>query len=102
MQRAQYLIQTYLPEVSLPAEIRWVTNQRTRWGGAATPATSRLRLSHLLQGAPEYVIDYVVHHELCHFVHLKHNADFKKLEDRYPRKAEAQAFLEGLSFAQRQ
>ncbi|WP_240334011.1 M48 family metallopeptidase [Rothia sp. ZJ932] len=99
VQRAQNLIAQYLPEVELPQEIRWVTNQSTRWG-SATPATSRIRLSHLLQGAPEYVIDYVLHHELCHFVYLNHSAAFRGLEARYPRTAEARAFLEGLSFGQ--
>ncbi|MDT0189153.1 YgjP-like metallopeptidase domain-containing protein [Rothia terrae] len=101
VERAQYLIDTYLPEVSLPDEIRWVTNQKTRWG-SATPATSRIRISHMIQGAPEYVVDYVLHHELCHFMHLDHGPQFKALEKRYPHLEKAQGFLDGVSFQHRQ
>ncbi len=100
IERAQYLIDTYLPEVTMPHEIRWVTNQSTRWG-SATPATSRIRISHMIQGAPEYVVDYVLHHELCHFVFLDHGAGFKALEQRYPHLAKAQGFLDGVSFQHR-
>ena len=42
-----------------PASVRWVTNQNTRWG-SCTPAEGSIRLSHRLQGMPEYVVDYVL------------------------------------------
>ena len=42
-----------------PTSVRWVTNQNTRWG-SCTPAEGSIRLSHRLQGMPEYVVDYVL------------------------------------------
>ncbi|MDO4917616.1 MAG: M48 family metallopeptidase [Rothia sp. (in: high G+C Gram-positive bacteria)] len=99
-ERARVLIKAYLPELEMPASIRWVTNQNTRWG-SATPSQGRIRLSHVLQQAPEYVKDFVLFHELCHFVELNHSARFRALESLYPRKAEAEAFLEGLTLGQK-
>ena len=42
-----------------PNSVRWVTNQNTRWG-SCTPSEGSIRLSHRLQGMPEYVVDYVL------------------------------------------
>lgn len=103
LSRAQYLVEQYLPELSgkVPESIRWVSNQRTRWG-SATPGAGRIRISDALTGAPEYVVDAVLYHELCHFVVLHHNAQFHRLQDRLPRLAQAQAFLAGIEFARTQ
>ncbi len=99
--RARDVQKNFLPELArLPDSIRWVTNQKSRWG-SATPSQGRVRISHVLQGVPDYVLDFVLHHELCHFLEANHNRRFKALESRYPRKAEAEAFLAGITFAHR-
>ncbi|MDO5751074.1 MAG: DUF45 domain-containing protein [Rothia sp. (in: high G+C Gram-positive bacteria)] len=104
VQRAEFLMNTYLPELlelseeERPVSIRWVSNQRTRWG-SATPAVGRIRISDQLQGAPEYVVDSVLHHELCHFIEMNHNQRFRALEKRFPEYDKAQAFLGGMTFA---
>ncbi|WP_421082792.1 M48 family metallopeptidase [Rothia nasimurium] len=100
-QRASALVDQYLPEGHEPDSIRWVSNQQRRWG-SATPGRSSIRISNVLQGAPEYVVDYVIFHELCHFVHPNHSAAFRALESRYPQGEVARAFLKGLEFAERQ
>ena len=103
-QRAEILMRSYLPELlelseeQRPASIRWVSNQRSRWG-SATPAVGRIRINDQLQGAPEYVVDSVLHHELCHFLEINHNQRFRELEKRFPEYDKAQAFLAGITFA---
>jgi predicted metal-dependent hydrolase len=93
--RARAVAQAHLgPEVS-PRSIRWVTNQNTRWG-STTPARGSIRISHRLRGVPGYVLDYVIHHELCHLLEASHNARFRRLEARYPQMERARAFLEGM------
>lgn len=44
---------------------------------------------------PEYVLDYVLVHELAHLIEVGHNAKFYELENRYPERLRAEAYLEG-------
>jgi hypothetical protein len=48
---------------------------------------------------PQWVIDYVLLHELAHLLVAGHNAAFWKLLEAYPETQRAKAFLEGVSFA---
>lgn len=99
-ERARYLRETYLPEAPAPASVRWVTNQKHRWA-SATPSERTIRISHVLQGAPDYALDSVIFHELCHLVEPNHSAAFRVLEARYPHLEKARGFLEGVTFGQR-
>jgi predicted metal-dependent hydrolase len=94
--RAARLAHQYTGGVQ-PSSIRWVTNQRSRWG-SCTAATGEIRLSHRLQGVPSWVLDGVIVHELAHLVHPDHSAAFHQLCDAYPRQQEATAYLQGLAF----
>lgn len=96
-ERAAHVARSYLDDRVKPVSIGWVTNQNTRWG-STTPATGKVRISHHLWSAPEYVVDYVIHHELCHLVEASHNARFRKLEALFPHAGQAKAFLEGMVF----
>ena len=70
----------------VPASVRWVTNQGSRWG-SCTPADRTIRLSTRLQGMPSWVVDYVLVHELAHLLEAGHGPAFWELVDRYPRRA---------------
>ncbi|MGW2045473.1 M48 metallopeptidase family protein [Streptomyces sp. NPDC001858] len=83
-----------------PSSVRWVTNQNTRWG-SCTPAEGSIRLSHRLKGMPEYVIDYVLAHELAHLLVPGHGPDFWRLLESYPRTERARGYLEGVVAAER-
>lgn len=98
--RAERLSEQYLPGRAVPDTVRWVTNQNSRWG-SCTPAEGSIRLSHRLQGMPEYVIDYVLLHELAHLLVPGHGPQFWKLLDGYPRTERARGFLEGVVAAER-
>lgn len=98
--RAAELSERYLSGRTRPTSVRWVTNQNTRWG-SCTPAEGSIRLSHRLQGMPDYVIDYVLLHELAHLLVPGHGADFWRLLREYPRTERARGFLEGVVAADR-
>ncbi|MFQ4147109.1 M48 family metallopeptidase [Arthrobacter sp. LAPM80] len=98
MQRALLLSRQYLGTPVIPESVRWVTNQNSRWG-SATPARKSIRISHHVQGMPEWVLDYVLLHELAHLIHADHSARFWAELAGYPRLEAAKAFLEGASFA---
>lgn len=88
----------YLGGRARPTSVRWVGNQRSRWG-SATPADGTIRLSDKLQAMPQWVIDYVLLHELAHLLVAGHNAAFWRLLEAYPETQRAKAFLEGVAFA---
>jgi hypothetical protein len=98
--RAGHLSEQYLHARAVPDTVRWVTNQNSRWG-SCTPAEGSIRLSHRLQGMPEYVIDYVLLHELAHLLVPGHGPQFWKLLEGYPRTERARGFLEGVVAADR-
>lgn len=99
-ERAERLSAQFLGGRARPASVRWVTNQNTRWG-SCTPAEGSIRLSHRLQGMPEYVVDYVLLHELAHLLVPGHGPDFWRLLEAYPRTERARGYLEGVAAAGR-
>jgi predicted metal-dependent hydrolase len=94
--RAQVLSDAHLDGLARPRTVRWVTNQHSRWG-SCTPADGSIRLSTRLQGMPEWVVDYVLVHELAHLLEPGHDAAFWAWVDRYPRAERAKGYLEGVS-----
>src|SRR5690349_4082772 len=99
--RAQRLAARYLaeyPRAANPTSVRWVENQNGRWG-SCTPADRTIRISHRVQEMPDWVIDYVLLHELAHLVIANHGAAFWALVGRYPKSERARGYLEGVSAA---
>ncbi|MGC4894142.1 M48 family metallopeptidase [Micromonospora sp. DT31] len=97
--RAVRLIDLYLADhrsKAVPASVRWVTNQNGRWG-SCTPADRTIRISHRIQDMPDWVIDYVLLHELTHLIVPSHNAQFWALVARYPKSERARGYLEGVA-----
>jgi predicted metal-dependent hydrolase len=95
MARARALSEAHLDGLAEPASVRWVDNQNRRWG-SCTPADRSIRLSSRLRGMPEYVVDYVLVHELVHLLEPSHDARFWSLVARYPRAERARGYLEGV------
>lgn len=98
MERSLALSKQFLGSRAVPESVRWVSNQNSRWG-SATPARRTIRISHHVQGMPEWVLDYVLLHELAHLIHPNHSPAFWAELDGYPKLESAKAFLEGASFA---
>jgi len=93
--RAHELSVAHLDGVAVPASVRWVDNQNRRWG-SCTPADRTIRLSSRLRGMPEFVVDYVLVHELAHLLEPSHDARFWALVHAYPQAERALGFLEGV------
>jgi predicted metal-dependent hydrolase len=93
--RARALATAYLDDAAVPAAVRWVDNQQHRWG-SCTPEDRTIRLSRRLQARPDYVIDYVLLHELAHLVEPGHGPAFHALMARYPKLERAEGYLEAV------
>jgi hypothetical protein len=98
MRRCLDLSARYLRSRAVPDSVRWVTNQNGRWG-SCTHARKTIRISHHVKGMPEWVLDYVLLHELAHLIHPNHSARFWAELEGYALADRAKAFLEGASFA---
>jgi predicted metal-dependent hydrolase len=99
--RARRLVARYLaeyPAAGRPASVRWVSNQNGRWG-SCTPADRTIRISDRIMDMPDWVIDYVLLHELVHLLVPSHSTRFWALVARYPRAERARGYLEGVSAA---
>lgn len=98
--RAADLSQRYLGGRAVPASVRWVDNQQQRWG-SCTPSDRTIRLSRRLAPMPDYVVDYVLLHELAHLIEPGHGPAFAALTAGYERLERAEGYLEGASHAAR-
>ena len=97
-ERARELNHRYLATAAdpppQPTSVRWVSNQRQRWG-SCTPATGVIRLSDRMLAMPDWVVDYVLLHELAHLQEPSHSARFWSLVSVYPLTERARGFLSG-------
>ena len=82
--------------------IRWVSNMTSRLGsctsGGATDGD--IRISDRIRAWPDYVIDYVIAHELAHRKHPNHSPAFWDYLARYPHVERARGFIEGIAYGQ--
>ena len=88
--RARRLAAQY--QLGVPERITWSDRQHSRWG-SCTPEDGSVRISRRVAQYPEWVLDYVIVHELAHLDQSGHNADFWKLVDRYPMAERARGYL---------
>lgn len=89
-ERATTLARRY--DLPRPSEIKWSDGMRNRWG-SCTPTTGVIRIATRLAACPDWVVDYVIVHELVHLEHADHSADFWCLVQRYPRTERAIGYL---------
>lgn len=69
-----------------------IKDQHTRWGSCSTK--HNLNFNWRLVLMPEYILDYVVAHEVAHLIEMNHSAKFwKVVETLYPDWQEARAWL---------
>lgn len=78
-----------LPE---PTKITWSSRQTTRWGSCSTD-TDRIRISDRLAGFPDWVVDYVIIHELAHLLESGHSDRFWAHVGRYSLAERARGYL---------
>ena len=70
----------------------FVRDTRSRWGSCARDG--RVHYSWRLIFAPDFVLDYVVAHEVAHLIYMSHGPRFRAVVERLtPRRAESEAWL---------
>jgi len=67
----------YSERLAISAPLIKLSSARKRWGSCST--RGNINLSWRLIKTPDFAIDYVVVHELCHLFHFNHSPAFYKL-----------------------
>lgn len=83
--------------------IRWVKPMKSRLGSCTNGGTTdgHIRISEEIKPWPQWVIDYIIAHELTHRLHPDHSPAFwETLSSAYPRTEQARGFIKGIMFAQ--
>jgi len=75
-----------------PTRVEWSDRQLSRWG-SCDPDDGVIRVSSRLAAFPNWVLDYVLVHELAHLAVPDHGPRFQALVARYPRAERAVGFL---------
>ena len=77
----------------LPYNKLYIRSQKRKWGNCS--AEKNISINWRIIKAPTFVIDYVITHELCHTVIMKHTVKFETLLNSYcPGYKLAQEWLE--------
>jgi hypothetical protein len=83
--------------------IRWVGNMAQRLGSCTTGGSTdgHIRISEKIRDWPDWVVDYVIAHELVHRLHANHSPAFwETLTQGYPLTERARGFIIGMGFAE--
>jgi len=102
-ERAEWINARYYDHRIKWRSIRWVSNMQHRLGSCTNGGTTDgdIRISVRIKNWPQWVIDYVISHELAHRVYPNHSADFWDfLSAAYPQTEQARGFIKGIAFAQ--
>jgi hypothetical protein len=101
-ERALHLNKRYFSADITWASIRWVANMNNRLGSCTNggPTDGQIRISERIRDWPQWVIDYVIVHELTHRQVANHGPDFwALLRSAFPQTDRALGFIDGVSFA---
>jgi predicted metal-dependent hydrolase len=80
-------------------KLRWRSigfSDMERLWGSCTFTDGAIRIARRAASLPDWVLDYLLVHELAHLVHSDHGAAFHELEDRYPLTERAKGYLMAL------
>jgi predicted metal-dependent hydrolase len=100
-ERAELINRKYFDEKINWTAIRWVSNMDARLASCTRggPTDGQIRISDKIKNWPDWVIDYVVAHELLHRIHPNHSQAFwNKLRATYPHTERARGFIHGVGF----
>lgn len=104
-QRAEYINKKYFEGQIEWKAIRWVGNMNMTLGSCTTGGTTdgHIRISDKIKSWPQWVIDYVIAHEMVHRLHSNHSKEFwQTLNEGYPLTERARGFIKGVGFAEGQ
>lgn len=90
--RADILNRRYFNGLLQWESVRWASNQNKRHGSCNTRRGTIL-ISHRIAEMPQFVLDYIIVHELAHLIEPNHSQRFWDLVYKYPKVERAKGYL---------
>jgi hypothetical protein len=88
-----------LNERHFGGRLRWTSIafvEMTHLWGSCTVTTGAIRIARRAASLPEWVLDYLLVHEMSHLEHGDHGPAFREMESRYPLSERARGYLMAL------
>ncbi len=85
-----------LNQMHFGGKLRWTSigfAEMERQWGSCTFTDGAIRIARRTATLPDWVLDYLLVHELAHLVHSDHGDGFHELENRYPLTERAKGYL---------
>ena len=76
------LLARWEPRIGVKVERFYVQRMKTKWG-SCNPRAGTIRLNTELAKKPKECLEYIVVHEMVHFLQPTHSARFKELMDEF-------------------
>jgi len=102
-QRAEYINKKYFGGKIEWNAIRWVGNMNSSLGSCTNGGNTdgHIRISDKIKRWPQWVVDYVIAHEIVHRLHSDHSKEFwSTLTEGYPLTERARGFIKGVGFTE--
>lgn len=95
LERSKELSAKYLFSKVEAKSVTWSTRLTSTWG-LCTPIHAEIKITSRLRGMPQYVLDYVLLHELVHLVINDHGKEFDSFMKTFEFKEKAEGYLDAL------
>lgn len=92
LERAKQLDTEYFSGNARPADARFSSRLTSSFGNANLH-TGVIQVAERLRQSPQWVIDYLLIHEMAHLIAPGHSAEFWRLVDRYRYAERAKGYL---------
>jgi predicted metal-dependent hydrolase len=91
-----------LNEKHFGGRLRWTSiafAEMSHLWGSCTFTSGAIRIARRAASLPDWVLDYLLVHEMSHLEHSDHGAAFHEMENRYPLTERARGYLMALDHA---
>jgi len=91
-----------LNERHFGSRLRWTSiafAEMAHLWGSCTFTSGAIRIATRAASLPDWVLDYLLVHEMSHLEHSDHGAAFHEMENRYPLTERARGYLMALDHA---
>ena len=91
-----------LNERHFGSRLRWTSiafAEMAHLWGSCTFTSGAIRIARRAASLPDWVLDYLLVHEMSHLEHSDHGAAFHEMENRYPLTERARGYLMALDHA---